>query len=99
MKKYKIRINKEKLEILKSQLAPSKSYWALVGIVFFFFIPEIVAFFWGKEIKQYFNNLLQTSSNSIECYLFKLLKSLGDISFLNIVLGIIFLIWFFKNRK
>ena len=97
--KYKIRINKERLELLKSQLAPSKSYLGLIGIVVFFFVPEIIAFFWGDEIKSYFLNLEKASSSFFEAYFYKVLQSLGENSIFNIVLGVLFLIWFFKLRK
>ena len=97
--KYKVRINQDKLEEVKAKLKPGKSWWALVGIVLFFFLPEIAAFFWGDEISKYFSIKEQTSVDSMHKFLYHQLQSLGENSIFNIVLGVIFTIWFFKGRK
>jgi len=96
--KYKVRINQEKLDILKEQLAPSKSWWGLIGIVVFFFVPEIIAYFYGDSIIAYFTNLQNSASSTALKYLYKSLKSLGENSYFNIILGIVFVVWFFKLR-
>ncbi len=97
--KYRVRINQEKLEELKKELKPGHSWWALAGIIIFFFIPEIAAFFWGDEITKYFALKEQHSSDYLHKLLYRKLKSLGENSILNLALGIGFLIWFFKGRK
>ena len=95
----KVRINQEKLEELKKQLKPGHSWWALIGIIVFFFVPEIIAFFWGDEITKYFLLKEQHSQDYFYKLLFKELKSLGENSILNLTIGFGFLIWFFKGRK
>jgi hypothetical protein len=96
--KYRVRIDQDKLSQLKEQLQPSKSWWSLVGIVFFFFVPEIVAYFYGDSIVKYFTSLQNSTTNAALKYIYKTLKSLGENSFFNIILGVVFLIWFFKLR-
>jgi hypothetical protein len=96
--KYKVKINQDKLEELKKQLAPSKSWWGLVGIIVFFFIPEIIAYFKGDEIVAYFKVLENSSSNVVIKYLYKQLESLGRNSYFNITLGLLFVVWFFKLK-
>jgi len=98
VRRYKIKINQEKLEHLKNQLKPGKSYLALVGIIVFFFIPEIIAFFYGEEIRAFFQ-AKEDSALGVTKLLYKELKSLGENSFFNIALGFVFVIWFFKERK
>ena len=93
------RINEEKLEELKNRLKPGKSWWALFGIIFFFFVPEVVAFIWGDEIKNYFAIKEQNSFDSIHKLLYHNLKSLGENSILNITIGKAFVVWFFKEKK
>ena len=97
--KYRVRLNEEKLEELKNRLKPGKSWWALLGIVVFFFVPEIAAFFWGDEIKNYFALQEKNSIDVIHKFLYHSLKSLGENSILNISIGIAFVVWFFKERK
>ena len=94
----KVRINQEKLEELKTKLQPGRSWWALVGIVFFFFIPEIVAFFWGNEISSYFALKEQNSIDKLHKFLYHQLISLGENSIFNTLLGVVFTVWFFKAR-
>ncbi len=97
--KYRVRINQEKLEELKKQLRPGHSWRALAGIIIFFFVPEIAAFFWGDEITKYFALKEQHSQDYLHKLLFKQLKSLGENSIFNLTIGFGFLIWFFKVRK
>ena len=97
--KYKIRVNKKKLEEINKQIAPGKSWWALVGIFVFFFLPEIVAFFWGDEIYKYFQIKEANAIEPMQKFLYRQLESLGKNSLINITIGILFTIWFFKRRK
>jgi len=99
LKKYKIRINQDKLNELKKQLQPGRSWWALVGIIFFFFLPELIAYIWGDEIVKYFTNLENSTTDSMYRFLYKQLKGLGENSLFNLSLGVIFLVWFFKVRE
>ncbi len=95
----KVRINHEKLEEIKDKLRPGKSWWALLGIILFFFVPEIAAYFYGDEIKHYFALKASSSDSLLKAKLYTELKSLGENSIFNILLGVLFTIWFFKGRK
>ncbi len=97
--KYKIRINQKKWQELKNQLKPGQSWWALVGIILFFFVPEIIAFFWGDAIKKYFQMQEQISSSLFYKKLYHELQSLGENSWFNIILGVIFVVWFFYEKR
>lgn len=97
--KYRIHINEEKLKKLKKQLQPGRSWWALVGIIVFFFLPEFIAYIWGDEIVKYFTILEHNSTDFLHRFLYKQLKSLGENSLFNLSLGLLFLIWFFKARR
>ncbi len=97
--KVKLQISKEKWNELKNQLRPGQSWWALIGIVLFFFVPEIIAFFWGDSIKKYFQMHENMSSSLFYKKLYHTLQSLGENSWFNIILGIVFVIWFFYEKK
>jgi len=96
---FKLRVNKKKLDELNKKLAPGKSWWAFIGILLFFFLPELVAFFWGDRITAYFSNLENNASDSLHKFLYRQLKGFGQNSIFNISLGLIFIVWFFKARK
>ncbi len=97
MKKYKLKVNQEKLKRLKDQLKPGRSYFALAGIVLFFFLPEIAAFLYGDAIKAFFQ-AKEASSVGFYKTLYNQLESLGEVSYLNIALGVAFSVWFFKEK-
>jgi len=99
LKKYRVRINQEKLNELKKQLQPGRSWWALVGIIVFFFLPEVAAYFYGDAIKHFFALKASSSESFLQAKLYKQLESLGENSLFNILLGILFTIWFFRGRK
>jgi len=96
----RVRVNEEKLDELKEKLKPATSIWALLGILFFFFVPEIVAFFWGVQINEYFKNLSYLYQNPL---MKKLCLESGEMfsenSILNIMIGFGFVYWWYHERK
>jgi len=96
----RVRINKEKLEEAKDRIKPQATWWALAGIIFFFFVPEIVTYFWGAELKSYF---LQIASLQESTILKKLYAETADMmsenSILNITIGFGFVYWWYHERK
>ena len=97
--KYRVRINHNKLEELKKKLHPGHTWWAFTGIIVFFFLPEIIAYYWGDEIIKYFALKEQNSADFIHKFLYKHLKSLGENSLFNIGLGFVFVFWFFSSKR
>ncbi len=84
----------EKLQKLK----PKRNIWGVLGVVIFFFVPEVINAIWYKEITQWFMNLIHNSSETpinqlLEWIIPKIFT--GEISFFNIGLGIAFLVWIF----
>ena len=79
-------------------LRPGRSYWALVGIVLFFFLPEIVAALWGEEIKRYFIHLAANEPDFLLRKVYIALESLGEVSWFNVIFGVVLVIWFFYER-
>jgi len=96
----RVRVSEEKLDELKEKLKPATSIWALLGILFFFFVPEIVAFFWGVQINEYFKNLSYLYQNPL---MKKLCLESGEMfsenSILNIMIGFGFVYWWYHERK
>ena len=84
---------------LAKQLKPKTSWWSLVGIVFFFFVPEVVAFFWGDKIIAYSNLMQKHTDDYIIQKIYETLKMFGENSIFNIVVGIGLTGWFFYERR
>ncbi len=87
-----------KENILK-QLRPKTSWWSLVGIVIFFFVPEIIAFFWGERIVAYADFMQKHTDDYLMQKMYDTLKMFGENSLFNIILGGIFVVWFFYERR
>jgi hypothetical protein len=86
-----------KQKILEA-LRPGTSWWALVGIVVFFILPEVAAVWFGDEIKAYFHLLSQEASDPFLAKAYKQMESLGEFSWLNFLLGVGFVGWFLAER-
>lgn len=82
------------------QMKPSRSIWGFLGVLLFFFVPEVMSYFWSNEINLYITNLAHAMPNKELATLLKWLgKELftGEISWLNIGLGVVFLVWLFRK--
>ena len=84
---------------LSKQLKPKTSWWSLFGIIMFFFVPEIIAFFWGDRIVTYCNFMQQHTDDYMMQKLYGFSKILGENSILNIVIGLGLTGWFFYERR
>jgi len=96
----KVRVNQDKLKEVKDRMKPATSIWSLFGIVFFFFVPEVVAFFWGDSVKKYFENLSHLYN---EPFMQKACIEAGEMlsenSILNILIGFGFVWWWYHERR
>ncbi len=84
----------EKLQEMK----PKRNIWGILGVVLFFFVPEVVNVLWHVEITAWIKELIKSvpttpMSELLEWATGKLFT--GKISFLNIGVGIAFLVWIF----
>ena len=78
-------------------MKPQKTIWGFLGIVLFFILPEVIAFFYGTDITTYANTqLLQPNSTQMQYY-YELLVMMFEegVSWLNLGIGFGLLIWLF----
>jgi len=81
-------------------MKPATSYWSLLGIVFFFFAPEVISFFWGEELKKYFINISKNYSGTmLEKLYVELAQMISENSILNILIGLGFVYWWYHERQ
>jgi hypothetical protein len=89
----------EKFQQSLNSIKPQKSIWGFLGIVLFFFVPEIVGVIWGDEIISWIHSLAITEPNATIRWMYeKIEKSYKDgVSYFNIILGFGFLYWMYKS--
>ena len=97
----RVRFNKEKFHSeVVNKMKPTTSWWALVGNVMFFFLPEIIIFFWGDELKSYLLSMQYLVQDAtLKSWYIKLTNISSENSILNILVGVLLTIWFFHERK
>lgn len=80
-----------------ASMKPEKNFWGISGVVLFFFVPEIIAYFWGADITTYAKNELLTPHDFIETQYYEMLVMLFEegVSYLNLAIGIALLVWLF----
>lgn len=78
-------------------IKPQKTIWGFLGVVLFFILPEVIAFFYGSDITTYANTqLLQANSTQMQYYYELLVMMFEDgVSWLNLGIGFGLLIWLF----
>jgi len=98
---------KQKLNNLKNnpefqaklqEMKPKKSIWGILGVILFFFVPEVINVLWYKEITAWIMELIHSApktpaSELLEWSTEKMFT--GEISLVNIALGIAILVWIF----
>ena len=64
---------KQKLKNLKNnhefqsklqEMKPKRSIWGILGVVLFFFVPEVINVLWHGEIKAWIAELLKTTPDT-----------------------------------
>ena len=82
------------------KLKPKRNIWGFLGVILFFFVPEFLNDFYSKEINNWiYNYALNAPNRWMGDSLIWLSKQTfdGKVSYFNIILGVIFLIWLFKK--
>lgn len=90
--------NNPELQDKLQQLKPKRNIWGVLGVILLFFVPEIVNAIWYKEIKEWIFNQIGSSPQTPMSEPLKWATDqvfTGEISYLNIGLGIAFLVWIF----
>ncbi len=98
---------KERLNNLKNNpefqaklqdMKPKRNIWGIFAVVLFFFVPEVVNVLWHEEITAWIFNLIESAPVTPLSDLLKWATGkifTGKVSFVNIGVGIGFLVWIF----
>ena len=82
-------------------LKPDRSVWGVLGVVFFFFVPEIVGFIWGEEITGWAHAQTLSEPTEIGRKVYWVLEKLFEDggSWINLSIGVLLLVWLFWDRE
>jgi CDP-diglyceride synthetase len=83
------------------QMRPKKSIWGFLGVVLIFFVPEVLNVLYYQEINEWIVDFARTapSHQMGDMLVWMSQKTFdGEISWVNLALGVAFLIWLFRGR-
>jgi len=87
----------EKLQDMK----PKKNIWGFLAVILFFFVPELVNFLYYKEILVWIDEFAKDAPNQeMSNLLVWMSKEIftGEISWVNLAIGVGFLVWLFRGK-
>jgi len=78
-------------------MKPNKNIWGFLGVILFFILPEVIAYFWSGDITTYASKSLTSSTSTFIQYYYEALVLLFEdgISWFNLIFGFALLIWLF----
>ena len=78
-------------------MKPEKSLFGILGVVVFFILPEVVAYFWGVDITHYAKESLTLSGSFLEDKYYEALIMLFEegMGWVNLLIGLVMLVWLF----
>ena len=78
-------------------MKPERSIWGAFGIIIFFILPEVIAFFYATQITAYANAQLLVVNPVEVHYFYKMLVMMFEdgVSYFNLIMGFGLLIWLF----
>ncbi len=101
IKKIQKRIDSDpKLKEAVEKIKPKKSIWGILGIVMFFFVPELVTYIWQDELISWAHLHSVTEPLDMQRWLYTQLEEMfaSGVSWFNIGLGVLLLVWVWKSK-
>ena len=99
MKKKLLKLSQDETFQKKiKDLKPKRNFWGALGIVIFFFVPEVVVVYWSVEMMAWVDELIARTPENALSPLLKWMSEYtftGKVSYSNIILGIAALVWVF----
>jgi len=89
-----------KLKEAVTRIKPKKTLWGIVGIILFFFLPELITFIWQDALINWSHTHSITEPLSMQRWLYGELEEMfiSGVSWFNIVIGSLLLIWVWRSK-
>jgi len=83
-----------------ASIKPKKGIWGIVGIVFFFFLPEAITYIWQNELVDWAHVHSLTEPLAMQRWLYTELEEMfaSGVSWFNLVIGTLLLLWVLKSK-
>ena len=92
--------NDPKLKEAVGKIKPKKSIWGILGIVMFFFVPELVTYIWQDDLILWAHMHSVTEPLELQRWLYTRLEKMfvSGVNWVNISFGILLLIWVLRSK-
>lgn len=94
--------NNPEFQAKLEEMRPKKTIWGFILILLLFFLPELINVLWSQEITSWFLDRIKDmpSSQLKELQMWIIPKIFdGEVSWVNLLIGIGFLVWMFRNGR
>jgi len=101
LKKIQTKIdNDPKLKEAVERIKPQKSIWGILGIILFFFVPELLTYIWQDELIAWAHLHSVSEPLEMQRWLYRALEEMfiSGVSWLNITLGVLLLLWILRSK-
>lgn len=89
-----------KLKEAVEKIKPKKNIWGILGIIIFFFLPELLTYVWQDELIGWAHEHSITEPIATQRWVYSQLEKMfiSGVSWVNIALGILLLVWVFRAK-
>jgi len=101
LKKIQTKIdNDPKLKEAVERIKPQKNIWGILGIMIFFFVPELITYIWQDELISWAHTHALSETISTQRWLYKQLEEMfiSGVSYVNIIIGALLLFWVLRSK-
>ena len=101
IKKIQNRIDQDpKLKEAVEKIKPKKSIWGILGIILFFFVPELLTYIWQDTLIDWAHRHSITEVLEMQRWLYRQLEEMfiSGVSWVNIIIGVLLLVWVWRSK-
>jgi hypothetical protein len=89
-----------KLQKAVASIKPKKGIWGMLGIILFFFLPELITYIWQDELVSWAHAHSITEPLEMQRWVYSELEEMfkAGVSWFNLAIGSLLLLWLFKSK-
>jgi len=90
-----------KLKKAVDSIRPKRTLWGVLGIILFFFVPELITYIWQSELINWAHTHSLTEPLAMQRMLYAQLEKMfaDGVSWVNIGIGTALLVWVWRMKK
>jgi len=89
-----------RLQKAVASIKPKKTVWGILGIILFFFLPELITYLWQDELVSWSHEHSITEPFEMQRMVYGQLEEMfrSGVSWINLGLGSLLLLWVLKSK-